>query len=56
MIAIVVVMNEDDRCFLMIDLFSEINMANIQSLPIQPQQQHRSTSQINGNNFYFHFG
>jgi hypothetical protein len=56
MIGIVVVINEDDIRFLIIDLFSEINMATIQSLPIQPQQQNRPTSNINGNNFSSPFG
>jgi hypothetical protein len=40
----------------MIDLFSESNMANVQSLPVEQQQRHRSTKKINGNNFSAHFG
>ncbi len=56
MIAIVVVMNEGDIYILVIYLFSGINMANILSFPIQPQQLHVPTSVINGNNFYPHFG
>jgi len=56
MIGIIVVINEDDILFLIIDLFSEINMTTIQSIPIQPPQQHRPTSNINGNNFSSPFG
>jgi hypothetical protein len=45
-------------CFLILDLFSDINMATILSLPVRRQQQQQppSTTFIGADNFYAHFG